>query len=138
MNAASFPRPGILRQYVGMVTGTTSSRLARLEYERFPGGRELRHARTAGERRRGLAGLDALAPEVGLRIHRCRSIHTIGMRFALDLLWLDGEGRIVRVDRNVPARRAKSCWRARSVIEVAAGEADAFVAVLGRPDDGRP
>lgn len=135
MNAASFPRPGILRQYVGMVTGTTSDRLDRLACERLPGGRELRHARTAGERRCGLAGLDGLAPEVGLHIPRCRSVHTIGMRFALDLLWLDGEGRIVRVDHAVPARRVRGCRRARSVIEVAAGQGDAFAALLGGPDD---
>ncbi len=108
-----------------------AGRLGSLEAQPLDGGRELRHARSHNEKRRGLAGLDALPPEVGLHIHRCRSIHTVGMRFALDLLWLDDEGRVVRVDRAVPARRAKGCRRARSVIEVAAGEGDAFAALLG-------
>ncbi len=108
-----------------------AERLGPLEAQRLDGGRELRHARSYNEKRRGLAGLEDLPPEVGLHIHRCRSIHTIGMRFALDLLWLDGEGRVVRVDRAVPARRAKGCRHARSVVEVAAGEADAFAALLG-------
>jgi uncharacterized membrane protein (UPF0127 family) len=117
-----------------MATVTTcTERLGALEAEPLADGRELRHARSYNEKRRGLAGLDALTPAVGLHIHRCRSVHTIGMRFALDLLWLDGEGRIVRVDHAVPARRAKGCRRARSVVEVVAGEADAFAALLGRP-----
>ena len=49
------------------------------------------------------------------------------MRFPLDLIWLDKRGHVVRIDRNVPPRRFKSCLRARSVIEARAGTADAFV-----------
>jgi uncharacterized membrane protein (UPF0127 family) len=49
------------------------------------------------------------------------------MRFALDLLWLDAAGAVVRIDRDVPPRRLRMCWRAASVVEVAAGQADAFV-----------
>jgi len=33
-----------------------------------------------------------------LLIPRCRSVHTFGMRFALDLFWLDEWGRVLRVD----------------------------------------
>ncbi|MBA2347205.1 MAG: DUF192 domain-containing protein [Solirubrobacterales bacterium] len=104
------------------------TRLGALEAEPLGDGRELRHARSFGEKRRGLAGLTSLPPEVGLQIHRCRAVHTVGMRFALDLIWLDGDGRVVRIDRGVPRRRQRFCRRARSVIEVAAGEGDAFVA----------
>ncbi len=107
-----------------------AERLGPLEAQPLPGGRELRHARSHAEKRRGLAGLEALPPTVGLHIHRCRSVHTIGMRFALDLLWLDDEGRVVRIDLAVPARRVRGCWRARSVIELAAGQGDAFAGLL--------
>ncbi len=63
-----------------------------------------------------------------LHIPRCRSVHTFGMRFALDLIWLDRGGRPVRVDRDVAPRRLRTCLAARSVIETNAGEADAFLA----------
>ena len=50
------------------------------------------------------------------------------MRFPLDLIWLDKAGAVVRVDRDVPPRRLKTCLKARSVVEANAGTADAFVA----------
>jgi len=106
-------------------------RLGDLEVEPLPGGLTLHQARAFGERRRGLARLDALPPDVGLHIHRCNAVHTFGMRFALDLIWLARDGRVVRVDRGVPRRRQKLCVRAKTVIEVAVGGADRWVAALG-------
>jgi uncharacterized membrane protein (UPF0127 family) len=50
------------------------------------------------------------------------------MRFPLDLVWLDRAGAVVRVDRDVPRRRVRTCLRARSVVECGAGRADAFLA----------
>jgi uncharacterized protein len=57
-------------------------------------------------------------PAQGLLLRRTRSVHTFGMRFALDLYWLGGDGAVVRVDRAVPPCRVRSCWRARSVLEL--------------------
>lgn len=71
--------------------------------------------RATGLRR--LIGLAFAPPRGALWIPRCRSVHTFGMRYALDLFWLDGEGRVVRVDRGVPPRRLRRCRAARSVIE---------------------
>ncbi len=76
---------------------------------------------------RGLARLDEMPETTALHLPKCRSIHTFTMRFPLDLIWLDKRGHVVRIDRNVPPRRMKSCLRARSVIEARAGTADAFV-----------
>jgi uncharacterized membrane protein (UPF0127 family) len=56
----------------------------------------------------------------GLLIPRTRSVHTFGMRFALDLHWLDEAGAVIRVDRAVPPRRVRGCRRARAVVELAA------------------
>jgi uncharacterized protein len=53
-----------------------------------------------------------------LLLPRCRSVHTFGMRFALDLFWLDADGEIVRVDRGVPPWRVRRCSAARCVVEV--------------------
>lgn len=53
-----------------------------------------------------------------LLLPHCRSVHTFGMRFALDLFWLGPDGSIVRVDLGVPPWRVARCPEARSVIEV--------------------
>ncbi len=111
---------------------TLDARLARLEQRTLPGGMILLVAATGRARRRGLARLDRLPADHGLLLKRCRSVHTIGMRFALDLLWLDGTGALVRVDGDVAARRLRTCLRARAVIETAAGDGERFAAALAR------
>jgi uncharacterized membrane protein (UPF0127 family) len=106
-------------------------RLAALPARALPGGLVVVEAATMLARWRGLAWLDAdaLPASVGLRFARCRSVHTLGMRFALDLIWLDRDGVAVAVDRDVPRRRQRAGGRgARAVIEVHAGRADAFLA----------
>jgi uncharacterized protein len=77
---------------------------------------------------RGLAKLDSMPSGYALHIPRCRSVHTFTMRFPLDLIWLGKDGRPVRIDRDVPPNRMRRCWRARSVVEANAGEADALLA----------
>lgn len=85
-------------------------------------------ARTRRSRRRGLARLDSLPRDVALHIPQTPSVHTFGMRFALDLIWLRKDGTVKRIDRNVGRRRTTFCPGARSVVETVAGMADAFVA----------
>ena len=106
------------------------TRLATLPARELPGGLVVVEAATALARLRGLAWLDADAlPEAaGLRFARTRSVHTFGMRFPLDLIWLARDGRVVRVDRAVPRRRHRAARGARAVVEVHAGRADAFLA----------
>jgi uncharacterized membrane protein (UPF0127 family) len=84
--------------------------------------------RTFSQRRRGLGKLDELPSGHGLHILKCRSVHTVGMRFPLDLIWLDRDGQVVEVTRDVKPRRSAACLRARTVVEVNAGEADRFIA----------
>jgi uncharacterized membrane protein (UPF0127 family) len=104
-----------------------AERFAGLAVAELPGGLHVHVARTWRERRVGLGRLDELPPDRALHILRCPAVHTFGMRFPLDLIWLDGKGRVVRVDRGVRAGRQRVCVRARSVIECAAGCADTFV-----------
>jgi uncharacterized membrane protein (UPF0127 family) len=106
------------------------ARLDGLPGRDLDGGLRIFEARTRRTRGRGLARLDAMPAHVGLQLAPCRSIHTFGMRFPLDLIWLDGTGAVVRVDREVPPRRLRTCWRARSVIEVRSGASAPFVAQL--------
>jgi uncharacterized membrane protein (UPF0127 family) len=101
-------------------------RLERLPAEQLGGGLCVHDARGTRARGRGLGGLDALPADRALRL-RCRSVHTFTMRFALDLIWLDRDGGVVRVDRAVPPRRHRGCARARAVVETRAGCADRFL-----------
>jgi uncharacterized membrane protein (UPF0127 family) len=104
------------------------ARLDGLPGRDLEGGLRVAEADSRAARMRGLARLDSMPRAVALHIPRCRSVHTFTMRFALDLIWLGGDGRPVRVDRAVPPRRLKMCLRARSVVEANAGTADEFAA----------
>jgi uncharacterized membrane protein (UPF0127 family) len=111
-------------------SSASAERLDGLPGRDLPGGLRIVEAATRAARLRGLARLDDLPSRVALHIPRCRSVHTFTMRFPLDLIWLDADGAVVRIDAGVPPRRLKSCLRARSVIEARGGCADAFVAAL--------
>ena len=107
---------------------TAAERLAELPVVELPGRLRVYEARTWAARRDGLGGLADLPDDCGLWIAPCRWIHTIGMRFALDLIWLDGEQEVHSVVKDVAPRRQSRDWGARSVIEVAEGRGDAFAA----------
>ena len=107
----------------------TPERLRDLPVRRV-GGVSIAETNSRRSRMRGLAGLDELPREWGLHIPRCRSVHTFGMRFALDLLFLGPDGELVRISRGVPPRRLAVCLAARSVLEVRAGEGERFAAAL--------
>jgi uncharacterized membrane protein (UPF0127 family) len=92
------------------------------------GGHRIVVADSRRARMKGLSDLPAMPPATGLHIPRCRSIQTVSMRFALDLIWLDRHGAVVRIDEAVPPKRMKTCLRARSVVECDAGSAGDFVA----------
>ncbi len=86
-------------------------------------------ATTLRARNRGLGGLATLDEHHALAIPTS-AIHTFTMRFALDLIWLARDGTVIRTDRAVPRGRIRSCRGARSVLELNAGHAEAFLAAL--------
>jgi uncharacterized protein len=104
-------------------------RLDDLPGRRLPGGLRIAVARSRRARLCGLARLSELPPDRALLLERCRSVHTFGMRFALDLIWLDEARQVVRLDAAVPPRRIRSCREARHVVEVTAGAGPAWAAV---------
>lgn len=116
---------------VGAGPRAVPARLAGLPLTPLPGGLGLVQASTMLARARGLGGLAHLDPGLGLEISTS-SIHTLTMRFDLDLIWRDGDGRVLRLDRSVPRRRMRSCRGARTCIETVAGQGDAFLAALRR------
>jgi uncharacterized membrane protein (UPF0127 family) len=89
------------------------------------GDRQVPVASGFGSRLLGLAFLDRTDAGSGLLIPCCSSVHTFGMRFALDLHFLDASGAVLAVHRAVPPRRFVGCRGAAAVLELpAAGEAD--------------
>ena len=74
-------------------------------------------ARTWRERLVGLLG-HRRPPPYALRLEPCCSVHTFGMRFALDLVWLGPGDVVLRVDRAVPPWRVRSCPGAVAILEV--------------------
>ncbi len=86
-------------------------------------------ARTAGARLKGLLGRTELPRGEALWICPCNSIHTLFMRFPIDVLFLtgerEGERRVVRaVSRLRPWRATRVYLAAESVLELWAGAID--------------
>ncbi|HEX5763451.1 MAG TPA: DUF192 domain-containing protein [Solirubrobacterales bacterium] len=107
--------------FSGMESPQLASRLARLPVERVLG-REVPVARGAVSRLIGLAGLDRAEAGVGLLIPRCSHVHTFGMRFRLDLVFLDLAGQPLLVVPAVPPRRFAGLCGSAAVLELPRGE----------------
>lgn len=103
-------------------------RLQRLPIGELPGGLYVAEARSPRARLLGLALLDELPSNVALLLPRCSSVHTFGMRFALDIVFLDRLGRVLRFEAEVAPRRIVSCPGAVAVVEANAGAGGWFVA----------
>lgn len=69
------------------------------------------------ERLRGLLGLRDARGAPMVLIDRCRSVHTFGMRFAIDLCFIDGRGVALLCPRDVGPGHLITCMGAASVIE---------------------
>jgi uncharacterized membrane protein (UPF0127 family) len=81
-------------------------------------GTEVPVASNLSSRLLGLALIDRERAGFGLLIPRCHSVHTFGMRFALDLLFLDEESRVIELRRAVPPCRVIRCPGAMAVLEL--------------------
>lgn len=75
------------------------------------------------QRMRGLLGRRELPEGEGILLRHAGSIHTFFMRFPIDAVFLDREHTVVKVAADVPPWRAVGQKGARSVLELAAGEA---------------
>jgi uncharacterized membrane protein (UPF0127 family) len=75
------------------------------------------------ERMRGLLGHAPLKPSEGLLLAGEKAIHSFGMRFEIDALFLDRNGRVVfAMETMRPLRASPFVWRARDVLELPAGK----------------
>lgn len=86
--------------------------------------RRVRMARTFRQRLRGLLGTGSLAPEEGLMLSPGGSVHTFGMRYRIDVAFLDRQLKILRLTTQVsPWRICRAPARTRYVLELLAGTA---------------
>lgn len=70
----------------------------------------------------GLLGREHLSEGEGLILRPCSSVHTCFMRFPIDVIFLDQQGRVVRLfPRMVPFRFSPLVFRAHSAVELPAG-----------------
>ena len=80
-------------------------------------------AATIFTRMKGLLGRASLSPGEGLLLKPANSIHTIGMKFAIDIAFVDRRGIVRRIiEAMPPGRLSPLIFGSACVIEAAAGE----------------
>jgi uncharacterized membrane protein (UPF0127 family) len=80
-------------------------------------------ADTSRKRNVGLLKHKSLPAGQGLWIVPCEGIHTFGMKFAIDVLFLDRKKKVMKVRSDMARRRISLCLLAHSVLELPAGTA---------------
>ena len=83
---------------------------------------DLRIANTRWTRLRGLVGARTFVQGRGLWIVPCHGVHTLGMSFPIDVLYLSVENTVVHLEERLqPWRFAPVRWHAKTVLEFPAG-----------------
>ncbi len=83
-------------------------------------------------RMKGLLGRSALAKGEGLLIRPCNGIHTFGMKFPIDAVFLDGNNIVIAIRKDLVSNRLTSIYpKAASVLELPAGTVDATDTRIG-------
>lgn len=79
-------------------------------------------AGTSTSRAKGLLGRDSLASGEGLLFKNCSSLHTFFMRFPIDIIFADKNGRVLKIAESVgPFRLVAAPLRSHYAIELPVG-----------------
>ncbi|MEZ5398333.1 MAG: DUF192 domain-containing protein [Bryobacteraceae bacterium] len=78
-------------------------------------------ADTSEKRRTGLLKHKSLPEGEGLWIVPCEGVHTFGMNFPIDVVYLNKKRVVVKLRPNMVKRRMSFCLRAHSVLELPTG-----------------
>jgi uncharacterized membrane protein (UPF0127 family) len=85
-------------------------------------GHRIGHARQWWQRLRGLLGRRSLGEGEGLLLEPCRAVHMLGMKFPLDIAFVDRDGNVVAVYAGLPpGGRTRYHRTARAALEVPVG-----------------
>lgn len=82
-------------------------------------------ADTSKLRKTGLLRHKRLDAGEGLWITPCEAVHTIGMKFSIDVLFLNKKRKVLKIRGDMPRWRMAACLRAHSVLELPSGTAQA-------------
>lgn len=82
-------------------------------------------ADTSRKRRTGLLKHDRLPPGEGLWIAPCEAVHTFGMRFPIDVVFLTRRRKVLKLRKHMIARRISFHLLAHSVLELPSGTLEA-------------
>jgi uncharacterized membrane protein (UPF0127 family) len=88
-------------------------------------------ADTSQKRRTGLLKHNSLAAGEGLWIVPCEAVHTFGMKFPIDVVYLSKQKKVLKIRDNMKKSRMSLCLRAHSVLELPAGRAAETGTVVG-------
>lgn len=91
---------------------------------------EVREAKGLLANLEGLLGRTGLPPACGILL-RAKEVHTLGMRFAIDVVYLSRQGVVLRTATMAPGHLGPVVLRARWILEMAAGEAERLGIVPG-------
>jgi len=86
-------------------------------------------AQTRAERRRGLRGLQNI--DFPLVITPCRWVNSLGMKISIDVMYLNKQSEVVRIQRLAPRRIARPMLRATQVVEAKVGAFDRWNLMVG-------
>lgn len=75
------------------------------------------------ERMRGLLGRAPLQADEGMLIRDCGMVHTVGMGYALDVVFIDKKGVVRKLVRDLAPRRMAGAFGAVTTLELASGSA---------------
>jgi uncharacterized membrane protein (UPF0127 family) len=81
-------------------------------------------ADTSATRRTGLLKHTGLAPGEGLWIVPSEGVHTFGMNFTIDVVFLNKQRIVLKTRPHMVKSRISLCLRAHSVVELPAGTLD--------------
>jgi uncharacterized membrane protein (UPF0127 family) len=81
---------------------------------------------------KGLLGRNSLDDGEGLLIRPCKGIHTFGMKFPIDAVFLNRDNRVIAIVNNIPPNRMTRMYLgASSVIELPVGTLDKTATLPG-------
>jgi uncharacterized membrane protein (UPF0127 family) len=83
------------------------------------------------ERMRGLLGRPQLHSGQALLIVPCNAVHTFGMSYPLDIIFVDAKGKVLKLFKHLPQLRMAKAYGARTTIELASGEIDRIGILIG-------
>lgn len=89
-------------------------------------------AQTFWLRLKGLIGTTTLASGEGLLIRPCGSVHTIGMKYPIDVLFLSSDLRVLKVVHAMGTMRTACCLNSAMALELPAGTAAKTGTVAGQ------